>query len=47
MGEAKYKQEFECDWIANIEGSIYGNLVKQAEDKGRITRIEYDPSSTS
>lgn len=46
MGEAKYKQEFECDWIANIEGSIYGNLVKQAEDKNRITTIEYDPALT-
>ena len=22
MGNTKYRQEFECDWIANIEGSI-------------------------
>lgn len=43
MGEAKYKQEFECDWIANIEGAIYGNLVQQLEDKGRISKISYDP----
>lgn len=44
MGESKYKQEFECDWIANIEGTIYGRLVKEAEDKGRLTKITYDPS---
>ena len=44
MGESKYKQEFECDWIANIEGTIFGRLVKEAEDKGRLTKIDYDPS---
>lgn len=44
MGESKYKQEFECDWIANIEGTIYGRLVREAEDKGRLTKIDYDPS---
>ena len=44
MGEAKYKQEFECDWIANIEGAIYGSLVQQMEGKGRITKISYDPA---
>jgi len=44
MGEAKYKQEFECDWIANIEGSIYGKLIKDAEDKGRLSKMDYDPS---
>lgn len=44
MGESKYKQEFECDWIANIEGTIFGKLVKEAEDKGRLTKIDYDPS---
>lgn len=44
MGESKYKQEFECDWIANIEGTIFGKLVREAEDKGRLTKINYDPS---
>ena len=27
MGEKKYLQEFECDWIANIEGAIYGEEI--------------------
>jgi hypothetical protein len=44
MGEAKYKQEFECDWIANIEGSIYGNLIADSEKNNRLTKIEYDPA---
>jgi len=27
MGEKKYQQEFECDWIANIEGAVYGDVL--------------------
>jgi len=44
MGEAKYKQEFECDWIANIEGSVYGDIIKSIEEKKQLTRLAYDPS---
>ena len=44
MGEAKYKQEFECDWIANIEGAVYGEIIKSLEEKKQITRIAYDPA---
>ena len=33
MGENKYKQEFECDWIANIEGSVYGDIIKKIEQE--------------
>ena len=44
MGETKFRQEFECDWIANIEGSIYGNIMKTIEDNNQITLMEYDPS---
>ena len=44
MGETKYKQEFECDWIANIEGSVYGDIIKDLEDKKQLTRVPYDPS---
>ncbi len=44
MGKNKYKQEFECDWIANIEGSIYGGVLAKMEDKKQISRVPYDPS---
>ena len=44
MGDAKYKQEFECDWIANIEGSIYGDIIKKLEEKKQLTRLAYDPA---
>ena len=44
MGENKFKQEFECDWIANIEGSIYGKTLSKMENQRQITRVPYDPS---
>ena len=44
MGDSKYKQEFECDWIANIEGSVYGNIIKVLEEKKQLSRVGYDPS---
>ena len=44
MGDSKYKQEFECDWIANIEGAIYGEIIKNLEEKKQLTRVGYDPA---
>ena len=44
MGENKYKQEFECDWIANIEGAIYGEVLTEMEDKRQLHRVPYDPA---
>ena len=44
MGDTRYRQEFECDWIANIEGSVYGNIIKDLEEKQQLTKIGYDPS---
>ena len=44
MGESKFKQEFECDWIANIEGSIFGNIIKDLDDKKQLTNVVYDPT---
>ena len=44
MGEKKYLQEFECDWIANIEGAIYADALADLENKKHITRVPYDPS---
>jgi len=44
MGKAKYDQEFECSFIGNLEGSIYGDLVQELDDKGNIGAVPYDPS---
>ena len=44
MGEKKYLQEFECDWVANIEGAIYSDALTKMENSKQITRVPYDPS---
>ena len=44
MGKAKYDQEFECSFIGNIEGSIYGDIVQELDDNGKIGAVPYDPS---
>jgi len=44
MGEKKYMQEFECDWIANIEGAIYGDEMNKLDDKKQLSRVPYDPT---
>jgi phage terminase large subunit len=44
LGQAKYNQEFECSFIGNIPGSIYGKEIEDLEDKKRLTSIPFDPS---
>ena len=44
MGDRKYQQEFECDWIANIEGAVYSDVIAKMEDQKQLTRVPYDPS---
>jgi len=44
MGEKKYKQEFECEWIANIEGAVFGDVIGKLDDQKQLTRVPYDPA---
>jgi len=44
MGEAKYNQEFECSWIGNVPGSIYGDEIEELEDKERLTSLPFNPA---
>ena len=44
MGQQKYDQEYECSFIGNIQGSIFGDLISSLEDKKQITRVPIDPS---
>ena len=44
MGSQKYEQEFECSFIGNIQGSIYGDIIASLDDKKQITRVPIDPS---
>lgn len=42
MGEEKFNQEFECAFNAAVEGSYYGSLVNDLEEKGRLCHIDRD-----
>ena len=39
MGDDKYMQEFECSFNAAVEGSYYGKLINELEQKNQITTI--------
>lgn len=42
MGDDKYNQEFECSFNAAVEGSYYGKLLNDLEEKGRMCNIDRD-----
>ena len=39
MGEDKYRQEFECSFDAAVEGSYYGQILNELEDKNHMQEI--------
>ena len=43
MGSQKYSQEFECSFLGNIQGSIYGDIIASLEDKKQISRVPINP----
>lgn len=43
MTEDQYNQEFECSWVANVPGSVYGKELQTADDKERITSVPHLP----
>lgn len=45
MSEDQFNQEFECSWVANVPGSVFGKELQKANDDGRITEVPYDPSA--
>lgn len=41
MTEDQYNQEFECSWVANVPGSVYGKELQEADDQNRITAVAH------
>jgi hypothetical protein len=39
MGEDKYRQEFECSFDAAVEGSYYGTILNELEEKKHMQEI--------
>ena len=42
MGEDKYRQEFECSFDAAVEGSYYGQILNDLEDRNHFQDIPRD-----
>ena len=41
--DAFFMQEYYCSFDAAIQGAYYANLLRSAEEAGRITSVPYDP----
>lgn len=44
MSREAYEQELECSATANLKGAYYAELMSEAEKRGRITEVPYDPA---
>ena len=45
MTADQYAQEYECSWVANVPGAIFGKECQAALEEGRIGRVPYDQSA--
>jgi phage terminase large subunit len=41
-GEAKFRQEYLCDFDAPLVGSFYAKIISRLEEAGQITNVPYD-----
>lgn len=44
MSPDQYAQEYECSWVANVPGAVYGKELEEVQEKGRICSVPYDPT---
>ena len=42
MSEDQYEQEFECSFVANLPGSIFGKELQEIDEAGQICHVPYD-----
>lgn len=43
-GDSRFRQEYLCDFAADLVGAFYGKQITQLEDAGRIKLVDHDPS---
>ena len=44
MSADQFEQEFQCSWVANVPGAVFGKELQEAQEKGRISSVPYDPT---
>ena len=42
MSADQYAQEYECSWVANVPGAIYGKELQASFEQDRICNVPYD-----
>lgn len=42
--ESEYEQEYECSFMAALEGAYYGKIFEKLEREGKIREVEHDPA---
>ena len=43
MSVDQYAQEYECSWVANVPGAVFGKELQELQELGRISSVPYDP----
>lgn len=44
-GDAFFRQEYLCDWMAAIPGAYYAQMIARARAEGRVSSVPYDPAA--
>ena len=44
MSADQYNQEYECSWVANVAGAVYGKELQELHEKGRISSVPVEPT---
>ena len=45
MSPDQFEQEFECSWVANVPGAIFGKELQDLQEKGCITEVPHDQAT--
>lgn len=45
MSVDQFEQEFQCSWVANVPGAVFGKELQEAQETGRISSVPYDPTA--
>ena len=45
MSVDQFEQEFQCRWVANVPGAVFGKELQEAQETGRISSVPYDPTA--
>ena len=44
MSVDQFEQEYECSWVANVPGAVFGKELQKLHEKGQICSVPYNPA---